>query len=242
MARLHRGRSGEQTQTRTCCSIMRVKLNWIEVLVIPSVVGVIVALLMPAGDRDLKHRYPPPASRSIPGPAGFAGNYQQGDGRGTNLRLSILPDGRYSFVSSGCTGVGHRESGFVRAVNGQYALSPSEPSKPPIKRTFVLVGWGQRHYLIPPVELQELCDAIIEGKEPRDDEHGRFYIRLPIAPAEGLPDSPHEWANALREELVLGRVKVVSAVGRARIGRANFDPGAKDGAPRGRHTDSAEAR
>jgi hypothetical protein len=112
-------------------------------------------------------------------------------------------------------------------------LSPSEASQPSIRRNCVLIRWGQRHYLIPPGENQELRDAIIEGLEPRDDMHGRFYVRLPIAPADGLPDSPLEWANALREELLLGRVTEVSAVGLPKIGRANIDLGAKDGLRQG---------
>jgi hypothetical protein len=147
---------------------MRVKLNWIELLAILSIIGLLVglsmpALLLPVGDFDLKHRYPPPASRHAPGPTGIAGEYYLGDGLGTNLRLSILPDGRYSFVSSGCTGVHHRESGFVQETRGQYVLAPSETSEPLIKRNFMLIGWGQRRYLIPPDEMQELRDAIIEG-------------------------------------------------------------------------------
>ena len=108
-------------------------------------------------------------------------------------------------------------------------LSPTEPSASAIKRDFILIGWGQRHYLIPPDEVQELRDAIIEGREPRADMHGRFFVRLPIGSAEGLPDSPPAWANSLRERLLLGRVTKVSAVGLAKIGRATVNLGAKDG-------------
>ena len=208
---------------------MRVRPNWIELLVILSIAGALAGLLSSGGDFDMKHRYPPPASRLVPDLSGVGGEYYQGYGRGINLRLSILPDGRYSFVSSGCTGVHHRESGFVRATKGHYVLSPLGPSEPSIKRDFVLIGWGQRHYLIPPDEMQDLRDTIIEGREPRDDEHGRFYIRLPIAPADGLPDSPLEWANVLREDLLLGRVTAVSTVGLAKVGRATINLGTKEG-------------
>ena len=63
---------------------MRVKPTWIELLVILSIVGVLAGLLMPTGDFDLRRRYPPLASRHIPGLSGVEGEYYLGDGRGTN--------------------------------------------------------------------------------------------------------------------------------------------------------------
>ena len=62
---------------------MRVKPTWIELLVIVSIIGVLAGLMMPAGDFDMEHRYPPPASRHRPDLAGVAGEYYLGDGRGT---------------------------------------------------------------------------------------------------------------------------------------------------------------
>jgi hypothetical protein len=94
---------------------------------------------------------------------GLAGEYYRCDGIGFRYRLSILPDGRYSLIDSGCTGVHRRESGYVFAINGEYVLSSSALSEPSITRKFVLIRWGQRHYLIPPDEMQHLRDAIIEG-------------------------------------------------------------------------------
>jgi hypothetical protein len=208
---------------------MRMRLDWKDLLVILAMVGFSAGLLTSGGDFDKTHRYPPPGSRPSPGMAGVAGEYYLGNGLGTNLRLSILPDGRYSFVSSGCTGVHHRESGFVQQTSGRYVLSPVEPGAPSVKRKFVLIGWGQRHYLVPPDEMQDLRDAISDGREPRDDMRGRFYIRLPIAPAKGLPDWPPEWANALSEEVLLGRVTAVKAEGPEKVGRATVNLGAKEG-------------
>jgi hypothetical protein len=77
--------------------------------------------------------------------------------------------------------------------------------------------------------MEEFREAIIEGREPRDRARGRFCIRLPIAPAEGLPDSPPAWAKTLREGLLLGRVIEVSDPGLAKVGRATVNLGAKDG-------------
>jgi len=211
------------------CPAERVKLSWIELLVLLSVFGALIGLLIPASDFDLKHRYPPPVSRSVTGLVGVAGEYYLGDGRGTNLRLSILPDGRYSFVSSGCTGVHHRESGHVQKSEGNFVLSPSVPGEPEVERALVLIEWGRRRYLIPTGAIQEFRDAVVDGREPRDEDHGTFYVRQPIAPADGLPDSPPGCADDLRAGLLLGRVLEVSAVGLASVGRAKVDLGANDG-------------
>jgi len=232
---------------------MSLKLSRIDLivsLITVCVLGTLIGMIESSKiDFDMNHRYPPATSGiEATDLAGLAGEYDRGDGLGYRNRLSILPDGRYSFIDSGCTGVHHRESGFVQETKGHYVLSPSEPGEPSIEREFVLIGWGRRHYLVPPGEMQGLRDAIIEGREPRDDARGSFYIRLPIAPADGLPDSPPGWASALREDLLLGRVTEVSAVGLARIGRAKVDLGATDGLREGdiltvlRHGDPWKSR
>jgi hypothetical protein len=226
------------------------RFDLIVTLITVCVFGTLIGMILSSKiDFDTTHRYPPQKSSSeATDEAGLVGEYFRGDGLGFRNRLSILADGRYSLIESGCTGVQLRESGFVQESGGHYILSPSEPSEPSIERDFVLIGWGQRHYLVPPDEMQELHDAIIEGREPRDDARGHFYIRLPIAPAHGLPDSPPEWASGLREDLLLGRVMEVSAVGLAKIGRAKVDLGAKDGLREGdiltvqRHGDHLQRR
>jgi hypothetical protein len=232
---------------------MSLKLSRIDLIIILFTLcglGTLIGMIESSKiDFDMTHRYPPVGSGSQPiDAASLSGEYYRGDGLGFRNRLSILPDRRYSLIESGCTGVHRRESGFVREVKDGYVLSPSEPSEPSIGRAFVLIGWGDRHYLVPPDEMQEFRGAIIEGREPRDDVRGRFYIRLPIVPANQLPDSPPEWVGALCEGLVLGRVTEVSAVGLAKIGRAKVDLGAKDGVRQGdiltvqRHGDSLERR
>jgi hypothetical protein len=131
---------------------MSLKLSWIDLaatLITVCVLGTLIGMMASSRiDFDTTHRYPPVRSGAeAKAVVALAGDYYRGDGLGTNFSLSILPDGKYSLVSSGCTGVHHRESGFVQETEGQYVLSPTEPGVPSIKRTFVLIGWGQRHYL-----------------------------------------------------------------------------------------------
>jgi hypothetical protein len=221
--------NSSERETATWGSVTWFVRNWVVIVAGASSVGFVLALSWELRNLDHTHRYPLPTSRNTLEPAAVAGEYYKGDGLGENLSLSILPDGRYSLISSGCTGVDHRESGFVQERNGQYVLAPTKRSGPSIDRNFVLVGWGQRRYLIPPDEMQELRDAIIDGHEPREDSHGRFYIREPIAPAEALPDSPPAWADSLREGLRVGKVMAVSDMGPARVDRATVNLGSKDG-------------
>src|SRR3954469_12832213 len=104
---------------------MRLKTTVIELIVMASTVGMVAGLLIPTGDHDFTHHYPPAPSGQRTERVDVAGEYYLGDGLGTNLRLSILPDGRYSLISSGCTGVFQRESGHVREVDDRYMLSPT---------------------------------------------------------------------------------------------------------------------
>jgi hypothetical protein len=207
---------------------MRLKLSLVELGLIVGMFGVLAALMLPSHDYDHAHRYPSATSGSGTNLADVDGEYFMGDGLGMNLRLSILPDGRYSFVSSGCTGVHHRECGHVRQTEGRYVLSPSEPSEPVVERTLVLVRRDRRCYLIPPGKMQEFRDAITEGREPRDEVRGSFYVRRPVEPADGLPDTPVGWANDPRE-ILAGRVLEVSAVGLAKVGRVRVDLGVEQG-------------
>jgi len=199
------------------------KPSLIEIATIAAIVGVLICLLIPTGDHDFAHRYPPPVPIAGNGFAAVAGESYQGDGRGWNLRLSILPDGRYSFVWSGCLGVYHRESGFVRDVGGYLALSPIKQIEPRMARVFAPLKWGRRTYLIPPESLQEFCDAIIAGDEPRENAHGRFYALGLDGRADGVPDLPSPWAAYLRENLVIGTIVEVKG------GRVKVDVGSSDG-------------
>jgi hypothetical protein len=196
---------------------MRFKMSLVELCVILVILGVWLALLIPAGDFDLTHRFPPTVSSSGDDLSNIAGEYYQGTIRGRSLRLSILPDGRYSFIWSGCTGVYCRESGYVRRTDSHYLLSPKEPAAARIEHTFLLVRWQSRRYLVPPEKMHDFCDAVIKGDEPRNEVPGDFYLSVPLNRANGIPDLPERWVNYLGEHLRIGKITEVTEGGRARV-------------------------
>lgn len=176
------------------------KLSFIDIVALAATVGVLAALATPpVGDHDFAHRFPPPGPHLGDGLADVAGEYRQGSSPARNWRLSILADGRYSFIWSGCLGVYHRESGFASRVDEDVVLSPIKPIDTPMERTFRPLRWGARSYLIPPQRMQEFCDSIIRGDEPRGEVAGRFYLLGNEDRVDGTPELPQEWAAYLRE-------------------------------------------
>ncbi len=169
----------------------RPRMSRLDCLVVVAIIGVLVALLMPAGDHDRTHRYPP-ARANVGSPlADVAGEYGQRTGRGGGWELSILSDGRYSRFQSCCVGILERESGYVHLLAGHYLLLPAgnSPTSPRIERDFLPIRWKERLYLVPPDRMQEFCYAVTEGEEPRaGGEMGeRFLLR---SPAPGFTASP----------------------------------------------------
>ncbi len=77
-------------------------------------------------------------------------------------------------------------------------------------------------------ELQEFCDAIVEGDEPRDRERGAFYLQEPTVRVDGVPELPEKWAAYLRDNLVIGRIVEVTEGGHAKL-----DLGSADGIEKG---------
>ena len=178
-----------------------------EVYVIAMIIAVLGALLIPGSDFDLTHRFPPTAIVSRDDFSSIAGEYYQGAARGRYLHLSILADGRYSFIWSGCTGVHCRESGYVRSTVGEYEFSPVTGDRPKIDRRLLLVRWQSRRYLVPAEKVQKFCDAVIKGDEPRTDEGpGDFYLALPLVHVDGLPELPDQWARFLGDHVAIGKI------------------------------------
>jgi hypothetical protein len=181
-----------------------------------SITGVLVALLLPAGDRDLTHHYLPAMARARSDFGEIAGEFFKEHKYGAQC-LSILADGRYSFFSYACTGVGARESGQVRRAGACYVLTSETPCKGRLERVYQLIRWQGRCYLIPPERMQDFCDEIIEGAEPRDAGSGSFYLRSPRAQVSGVPELPQQWADYLRQHLVMGKIVGIMDGDRAKV-------------------------
>ncbi len=201
--------------------LRRLKVTPIAAIVIPITLAVVAGLLLPmfvpGQDRDYTHRYPPPDANLGNGFAAVAGEYALG-GLGLQWGLSILPDGRYSFRWSGCLGVYHRESGFVKRVGEHLLLTSPEPIERRIPRVFLPVKWGRRTYLIPPEELERFSEAIIKGDEPRNQyAPGYFYVIGQAEQVGGMPELPEPWATFLRKNAVFGTIVEVRERGRVKI-------------------------
>jgi len=195
---------------------MRLKIfSLLDILAITMIVGVLIGLLLPGNDYDATHRYPASAVAGI-NLSKVAGDYYRGNGRGMNWSLSILPDGRYSFVWSACVGIIHREAGQAREVEGHLVLTPENPNAKRIPRDLLPIHWDERSYLIRPDDLPKLCEAIIAGDEPRNGVHGLYYVANQ-GRADGLPDVPEKWLAYLRARLTIGKIIEVSQGGMVKV-------------------------
>jgi hypothetical protein len=190
--------------------VSRPRLSRLDVLAILAIIGVLVGLLMPVGDHDRTHHYPPARANAGTPVAEFAGLFRQRPARGRGWELSILPDGRYSRFLSCCVGTADRESGYVQALAGHCILlaAGSFSTSSRMDRDFLPIRWEDRLYLVPADEMQEFCYAVIEAKEPRpEDGMGQhFLLRSPAAQVDGIPELPEPWAAFLRENLVIGKI------------------------------------
>ena len=81
------------------------------------------------------------------------------------------------------------------------------------------VTWGGRLYLVAEAQWMAFCNAINQGKEPRSDEYGDFFLRNgdEKKAVTGLPSVPESWDRYLLKEPIRAVVVKVLPFGGTRI-------------------------
>jgi len=79
------------------------------------------------------------------------------------------------------------------------------------------VRWQSRRYLVAPEKMQEFCNAVVKGDEPRNEARGSFYLGVPFDRADGLPEVPERWASYLRKHLTIGKITTVKEAGLVQV-------------------------
>jgi len=148
-------------------------------------------------------------------PSQLTGKYYLGDGLGYNNYLDLTPDGRFAYKWEGCLGTYDENTGGYRLEEGSLVLSPQRRSiRKSFKGTptrFLPVSWGPRLYLVPEAETLEFVNEINQGREPRNEVHGRFYLREgdEKIPVSGFPILPKKWQDYLLDKPAQGSVTKV---------------------------------
>jgi hypothetical protein len=154
--------------------------------------------------------------------AALAGEYYHGDGLGMNMRLEIMPDGRFSFTWRGCLGLYAASDGRAKLVNGRLILKPENPSREDqfgVATEYIPVRWGKRRYLISRDQMKSFCNDVNLGSEPRRGLHGLFYLRVgdQAQKVTGRPNVPRDWEAFLLKAPVRAKVIKVLADGSAQV-------------------------
>jgi hypothetical protein len=143
-----------------------------------------------------------------------AGDYYEGDGLGVNWTLTLTEDHRFSFVWAGCLGEYGRATGRWSQVGGTLRLSPEtmKDGADRLRLEYQVIRWGPRIYLVPEVDLPKFCAYVNQGWEPRDGEHGLFFMKTDTAgqPVTGAPLLPDAYREFLLTIPVRGRLISVS--------------------------------
>jgi hypothetical protein len=172
----------------------------------------------------------------------WAGEYFEGDGLGTNIRLLVSPVAGVAATWHGCLGLYGAKSGAIQQnENGVLKFSFDEEGKKgfgDFDTEMLPVRWGERHYLIPEKRLADFSADINFGNEPRDEIYGVY----PLArgdekkPVKGLPNLPPEYLKRIRKLALLVNVREVENLeettnefGCDRKYRLTLDKGSSDG-------------
>lgn len=157
------------------------------------------------------HRFPPARRMTGPWPPYLVGNFERTYTRGGSADLQILPDSRYSLLVDSHVGMGPPESGYASADGERLFLLTKDSEERRADRTYRVVNWGPREYLVRDDQLERFCKDVLDGYEPRRSRAGHFLLRRDDWDKEvsGLPDLPSPWVEYLRERLLQGRVTLV---------------------------------
>jgi hypothetical protein len=145
----------------------------------------------------------------------WAGNYYQGDGKGVNQRILLSPKAGFVFTWHGCLGLYDRNRGEVHQGKDTLTLNFAYPNSRKgfqgIAPEMLLVAWGERKYLIPSDEVEEFCNAINSGEEPRTHAYGRFLLKDKdwAKKAEGKPKLPEKYLGYLLKEPIQAKIVAV---------------------------------
>ena len=143
--------------------------------------------------------------------AAVAGRYYLGDGLGVNCSLVIEPEGRFSFTWRGCLGLYDENKGAAKLINGKLILKPEQPNVREgffgTATDFIPVRWGKRLYLVSRDDKKSFCEEVNQGREPRDNIHGSFYLRRGDEKIEvtGAPSVPKDWQPLLSKKPLSGK-------------------------------------
>lgn len=133
----------------------------------------------------------------------WAGEYYEGDGFGTNVRVLIAPSAGVSSTWHGCTGMYAQNEGEVAIqADGSLKLNYAHSTDGPFKLPTQLrpVRWGERVYLIAASDPMTLINSINMGEEPRTTPYGQVLLRKgdEDKAVVGLPDLPADQLAAIR--------------------------------------------
>ena len=158
----------------------------------------------------------------------WVGEYYEGDGTGVNVSLALAPKSGFVFEWQGCLGIYDRNLGAIEVDGSRIVLRPDFPNErrgfQGIATEFYSIRWGARSYLVPTGEVQDFCNDINAGVEPRNEMHGSHLLKRgdEDEPAPGKPVFPDSVRDCLLDEPIEAKVAAV-AEPRLRSSAADFN-------------------
>jgi hypothetical protein len=136
----------------------------------------------------------------------WAGRYYHGDGLGVNVSLILAPENGFTVTWHGCLGLYDQNHGTVdwdgKRIKLSFAYDLQEGYIGHYASEYKPIRWGERVYLIPTDEMIEFCNAVNDGREPRNGSWGWFFLRENDTDKEatGKPMLPEEFMPYLLDE------------------------------------------